>query len=68
MLRLNSSQIDKVAGYFIDLSKVWFASGVVGFFVSEERLTFAVLGGSVSASIVFLAIGISILKSSSNNL
>ena len=63
-MQLTATQFEKLAGYFIDLAKVWFASGVIGFFVSDtERITATVAVGGFVVSSAFLIAGLMLLKS-----
>ena len=62
-MQLNTVQFEKLSGYFIDLAKVWFASGVVGFFVSDtNKITFFTALGGASISALFLTTGLMLLK------
>ena len=62
-MQLTATQFEKLAGYFIDLAKVWFASGVIGVFVAntEQQLPLYILADSIIASAVFLLFGVLIL-------
>lgn len=64
-MRFNESQLEKISGYFVDLAKVWFASGVIGFFVSETARVFniQIAIGSTVISLLFLAAGLYLLSS-----
>lgn len=62
-MQLNAIQFEKLAGYFVDLAKVWFASGVIGFFVSNtSKITFFTALGGAGISAIFLIIGLLLLK------
>ena len=62
-MQLTAPQFEKLSGYFIDLAKVWFASGVIGFFVSDtSRITFFTALGGAGISALFLIIGLLLLK------
>lgn len=64
-MRLNKLQLETAAKFFVDLGKLWFASGVIGFFIPNTpiRLGISALIGGVVASLIFLLIGLRILKS-----
>lgn len=64
---MNEVQFEKLSGYFIDLAKVWFASGVIGFFIdisssNPKGATYIMLIGGFILSAAFLTLGIRILK------
>ena len=63
-MKLNDTQFEKLAGYFTDLAKVWFASGAIGFFISvpEQRMPLYILISSIAASFFFLLLGILLLQ------
>lgn len=67
-MRLNKCQLEIAAKFFADLGKIWFASGVVGFFipVTPAKLGISVLIGGIIASSIFLLLGLRILKSIDN--
>lgn len=70
-LALNDSQIDLLAKYFADISKILAASTVVNFFVPSDinrPVTFSVLiGGSVFA-LFSLALSILLLRDKRSNI
>jgi len=66
-MQLTATQFEKLAGYFVDLAKVWFASGVIGFFFEGPSLvslnaSLIHLAGGAILSATFLTVGIIILK------
>ena len=63
-MQFNQFQLEKISGYFIDLAKVWFASGVIGFFISEPARVFTIkiAVGSAVISLLFLAAGLWLLS------
>ena len=68
-MQLNKSQLNLTAKFFTDLAKVWFASGVIGFFfpgITEKLGTGALVGGMLT-SIIFLVSGIIVLGKIENN-
>ncbi|MBI2888922.1 MAG: hypothetical protein HYY60_01285 [Parcubacteria group bacterium] len=63
-MQLTATQFEKLSGYFIDLAKVWFASGVIGFFITDtEKITAIIALYGFVASAVFLVTGLVLLKS-----
>lgn len=61
---MNEVQFEKLSGYFIDLAKVWFASGVIGFFVVDysSKAPAEIMLMSLVASLLFLTVGLKILN------
>jgi len=61
---LNARQIEILSGYFIDISKILFASTVVGFFVPTGvgPISLFVFFGGFAAAIVFLIFGLHLHK------
>lgn len=64
-IKLNKIQLKQLAVYFIDLSKVWFISGAIDFFLSKSFNLTSLSGfmGGATASFVFLLIGLIMLDS-----
>jgi hypothetical protein len=68
-IRLNKPQLKLAANFFTDLAKVWFASGVIGFFIPgiAGKPGIGLLIGSVIASVLSFLLGISLLRSINNS-
>ena len=67
-IKLNKSQLGLTAKFFVDLAKIWFASGVIGFFIPGiiGRSGVSILIGSLIVSFAFLLLGINLLRSISD--
>ena len=64
-MQLSAIQFEKLSGYFIDLAKVWFATGVIGFFTAGSPDDISTIGDaimSIGVSVFFLIIGLKILN------
>lgn len=62
---LNSSQKEVLAKYFSDLSKVLFATIIVGFFLPEgmEAVSLPVFAVGLATAVGFIAFSVKLLKS-----
>lgn len=62
IMQLNQSQLNFLARYFGDLSKILFASIVIGFFVPGEAMLVTtpvfITGSSLAAAFVFISINL----------
>ncbi len=64
-MRLNREQINLIAKTLADLAKLLFASSVIGFFIpgSSGAVDISTFAAGSAGSVLFLTIGVAILKS-----
>lgn len=63
-LKFNREQLESISKYFIDLSKILFASSVVGFFIPAAQVEVTIPTFIIGAplSLIFLIIGVRVLR------